>query len=83
MTKVPSKRRNPIAQDLRTAKYKKRVLRDRSKYTRKQKHTNRGKDLGSSLQHKPCLFWKEEVTRVGFLTERAMHVSLREPSGSK
>jgi hypothetical protein len=49
MTKVPSKRRNAIARDLHTAKYKKRVVRDKTKYTRKQKHTNRGKDLGSSL----------------------------------
>jgi len=36
------KRRNPVAAELRgTGKFRKRVLRDRTKYRRKQKHKNR------------------------------------------
>lgn len=32
------KRRNVIAADLRTPKYRKKVVQDRTKYTRKSKH---------------------------------------------
>jgi hypothetical protein len=31
-------RRNPIAKDLRTRKYRVRVVRDKTRYTRKAKH---------------------------------------------
>jgi hypothetical protein len=31
-------KKNPVAKDLRTPKYRPRVTRDRTKYTRKQKH---------------------------------------------
>ena len=31
-------RRNPVAAELRTGAFRKRVERDRTKYTRKQKH---------------------------------------------
>ena len=33
--------KNPIAKDLRTPKYRKRLTRDKSKYTRKDKHSER------------------------------------------
>lgn len=31
-------RRNPIAAELASGKFRKRIVRDRTKYTRKQKH---------------------------------------------
>jgi stalled ribosome alternative rescue factor ArfA len=34
-------RRNPVAAELREGKFRKRVERDRTKYTRKAKHKNR------------------------------------------
>jgi len=33
--------KNPIAKDLRTPKYRKRVTRDKTVYTRKEKHNER------------------------------------------
>jgi hypothetical protein len=34
------KKRNPLAKELRTPKYRPRVVRDRKTYTRKTKHKN-------------------------------------------
>jgi stalled ribosome alternative rescue factor ArfA len=34
-------RKNPIAKDLRTPKYRKRVTKDKTVYTRKEKHNER------------------------------------------
>jgi len=31
-------KKNPIAKDLRTSKYKKRIVEDKTKYTRKEKY---------------------------------------------
>jgi len=34
------KKRNPLAKDLKSSKYKMRVARDKKKYSRKKKHTD-------------------------------------------
>jgi hypothetical protein len=41
MRKQPAKR-NPMAQAVRTPRFRVRVVRDRKKYSRKEKHKGRG-----------------------------------------
>jgi len=38
VTFTPTRPRNPVAEDLRTPKYRKRIVRSRKTYTRKAKH---------------------------------------------
>ena len=42
------KTRNPMAQDLRTPKYRKRIVRSRKAYTRKAKHRKQEGGVQSS-----------------------------------
>ena len=49
-TRKKLKQRNHIAMDLRTPKYRKRVIRDRTKYDRKVKHRGSLRvDLGGRM----------------------------------
>jgi len=43
------KRRNPVARNLLSPKYRKRIVRDRTKFTRKTKHKPRPLSRGSSF----------------------------------
>ena len=38
MTRNPDTKRNPIAKDLSDGRYHQRVVKDKTKYTRKEKH---------------------------------------------
>jgi len=46
--------RNPVARDLRSPKYIKRVVKDRTKYTRKTKHKPRPPSRGYCRSCRKC-----------------------------